>query len=113
MANSVPLYAKWSYRQARRAGDRLARHWKVGLRSLDGRVRQFSELDQSLAAAQSAPFNPRQTTEPLGPETGATLEEKPDQAFLRSTKGLQGGEAPNILWLGAAGMAGPAPNGTS
>jgi hypothetical protein len=106
VANSVPLYAKWSYRQARRAGDRLARQWKVGLRPLDGHVRQCSELDQSLAAAQLAQFNPRQTTEPLGPETGTTLEEKPEQAFLRSTKGLQGGEAPNILWLGAAGMAG-------
>lgn len=102
----VTLRSTLSYRQTRRAADALAREWKVALSPLDGRIRAFSELDQSLAAARSLAFDPRREAPALGADTGVTLEERPEQTILRSSKSLSGSEVPNYLWLVGAGMAG-------
>ncbi len=99
------LKRAWGYSECRRFAERLARQWKVGLCGLDGRIRAYNALDQTLwAVAEGFP----KPVAALPESSGVVVESSSDRAVLRSSVMSRLAVAPNyliLLWTGMAALA--------
>jgi hypothetical protein len=98
--DGVPIYGRWDYAAAKRFAVRTAREWRVALKPLDGRVRAAGDADRPLAS-EPAPIGAPAVASP--PSVHVTRDN--DGVTIRSVNGLGAADAPNVMWLLAAGMA--------
>jgi hypothetical protein len=99
------LYRGWDFAPMRRAAERLARRWTLGLRGLDGRIRSANGLDLPM---WSLPDDGVGVAAPLPASAGVTVEVGPERAVMRSEAMSRLAVVPNYLLMLWAVMAGAA-----